>query len=84
MKMADIVQTIEIDCVPATPRPDSYIEGIIEGTGLELKEPSDKSFGMWTWDYSEVPNEKWKEIQPILKERITKLYRNGNIRYGSW
>lgn len=41
-------------------------------------------FGNWTWDFSDVPDEKWKEVQPILKERITKLYNEGSIRYGSW
>lgn len=79
-------QTIELDCPPLTPRPGTYIEGVIEGTGLEAKEPiiGPASFGNWTWDYSDVPEEKWKKIQPILQKRIATLYKSGCIRYGSW
>ena len=81
-----MVQTIELDCPPLTPRPGTYIAGVIEGTGLEVREPiiGPASFGNWTWDYSDVPEEEWKKIQPILQERIAALYRNGSIRYGSW
>lgn len=79
-------QTIELDCPPMAPRPDSYIGGVIEGTGLEVKEPivGPASFGNWTWDYSEVSEEEWKAIQPTLKKRISALYHSGAIRYGSW
>ena len=77
-------QTIEIDCAPCTPRPDSYIAGVIEGTGLELREKVGAFFGNWTWDYSDVPAEKWEAIRPTLKERISALYNSGAIRYGSW
>jgi len=31
-----MVQTIELDCPPLTPRPGTYIAGVIEGTGLEV------------------------------------------------
>ncbi len=80
------IQTIELDCAPMTPRPDTYIGGVIEGTGLQTKEPiiGAASFGNWTWDYSEVPSETWRALQPILKKRIAKLYHSGAIRYGSW
>lgn len=79
-----MAQTIEIDCAPMTPRPDTYIADVIADTGLELKEPVAKGFGNWTWDYSEVPAEQWEQAKPILQERITKLYYDGCIRYGSW
>ena len=77
-------QTIELDCPPGDPRSGDLIEGVIEGTGLELREPVSKLFGQWTWDYSDVPSEKWAEVKPILKERITALHNSGRIRYGSW
>jgi len=77
-------QTIELDCAPLTPRPDTYIAEVIRETGLALKEPVSKFFGNWIWDYSEVPEETWKELQPILAQRITKLYELGRIRFGSW
>lgn len=78
------VQTIELDCAPGTPRPGDLIGGVIKGLGLESKEPVAKFFGNWTWDYSDVPKEKWEKIRPTLKARITELYNEGFIRYGSW
>ena len=77
-------QSIELDCPPGDPRPGDLIAGVIEGTGLELKETCMRLFGNWKWDYSEVSAEEWARIQPVLKERITKLHNAGRIRYGSW
>lgn len=77
-------KTIELDCPPGGIRPGDLINKVIEGTGLELKEPISCLFGNWTWDYSEVSDEEWVKIQPILEERITELYNNKLIRYGSW
>lgn len=84
MEQEVVGKTIELDCGPGAPRPDAFIDGVLEGLGLEKKEPALMSFGNWTWVYPEVTAERWKEIQPILKERITKLYNEGAIRYGSW
>lgn len=78
------VQTIELDCAPGYPRPGDLIDGVIKDTGLSAREPVSKFFGQWTWDYSDVPQEEWKRIQPTLKTRVTKLYNDGLIRYGSW
>lgn len=78
------VQTIELDCPPGAPRPDDLIGGVIEGTGLPLKEAVGRFFGNWTWDYSEVPPAEWEAIQDITKVRIKALYASGVIRYGSW
>jgi hypothetical protein len=77
-------QTIELDCAPGLPRPGDLIAGVIERTGLKLKEPVSKCFGNWTWDYSDVDCDTWKEVQKIIKPRIEALYRKGKIRYGSW
>jgi hypothetical protein len=79
-----MVKTIELDCPPGSPRPGDLIDGVIEGTGLAKKARSGAFFGNWTWDYSEVSDEDWKAIQPILKERIVALHNAGIIRYGSW
>lgn len=79
-----MTKTIELDCTPGDPRPGDLISGVIEGTGLVQKETCSRFFGNWTWDYKEVSDEEWSIIRPILKERITKLYNNGMIRYGSW
>ena len=77
-------QTIELDCPPGFPRPGDLIEGVIKDTGLELRESRSRFFGNWTWDYNDVPEDVWKRAQPVVKERITKLYERGAIRYGSW
>jgi hypothetical protein len=80
----EITKTIEIDCAPMTARPDTYIAGIIDGLGLDLRDPVNKLMGNWTWDYSDVPDDHWISIKPTLAERITNLYNTGYIRYGSW
>lgn len=77
-------QTIVLDCPPGEPRPGDLIDGVIKDTGLMKKNPSHIIMGEGCWDYSEVSPETWKSIQPILKSRITKLYNEGLIRYGSW
>lgn len=78
------VQTIELDCAPGTSRPDSYIKGVIKDLALPEREPVSKLFGNWTWDYSDIDAELWNAIKPILANRITKLFNEGYIRYGSW
>jgi len=76
-------QTIEIDCPPGDPRPGDLIGDVIKGTGLELREDTSRLFGWWIWDYSDVPTEKWKQLQCILRKRIRSLYNKGIIRGGS-
>ena len=77
-------QTIELDCVPGYPRPGDLIDGVIEGTGLPKRETASHVFGNWIWNYSDIDPKVWAEAQKILKEHITKLYSDGQIRYGSW
>lgn len=76
-------QTIELDCPPGSPRPSDLIGGVIAGL-LPEREAVSKFFGNWTWNYSDIPTDKWNEVKPILKDRITTLYNMGQIRYGSW
>lgn len=77
-------QTIELDCAPGTPRPDTYLPGILEGTGIPVREPVGKCFGNWTWDYRDIAPEVWNAANLAIGERITNLYHRGRIRYGSW
>lgn len=77
-------QIIELDCAPGFPRPNTVLEDVLKNTGIPVKQPVSTVFGNWTWDYSDVPAEVWKEKQPIIKERITEAYGRGRIRYGSW
>jgi hypothetical protein len=78
------IQTIELDCPPGFPRPDQLIAAVIEGTGLDKRDPVSTFFGNFTWDYSDIPADTWKDIRGTLKERIIRLHENGHIRYGSW
>ena len=77
-------KTIQLDCDPFSPRPDTFIGDVIKGTGLEKRETISRLFGNWTWDYSDVSDETWKKIKPTLERRIRKLFEEGFIRYGSW
>jgi hypothetical protein len=77
-------QTIELDCAPGSIRPGDLIGGVIKDLGLPLREPVSMFFGNWTWDYSDIPEDKWKETHDVRKQRITDLYNSGFIRYGSW
>lgn len=76
-------KSIELDCPPGSPRPDDLIESVLEGTGLEVKDPVLKFFGCFTWIY-DMPDEEWSKVQSIIKPRIQALYQRGTIRYGSW
>ena len=79
-------KTIELDCAPGAPRPGDLLPAVIKGLDID-KDPEDtvgRLFGEWTWDFAEVSDERWKEVQPVLKERITQLFHRGTIRYGSW
>jgi hypothetical protein len=77
-------RTIELDCPPGLPRPGDLIKSVIEGTGLPYREAASTCFGNWLWDYEDISDEAWKNVQPTLQERITNLYKQGLIRYGSW
>jgi hypothetical protein len=78
------VQTIELDCPPGPPRPGDLIEDVIAGTGLPSRDPANRFFGNWTWDYTDVPEEVFLLAKPVLKERIENLFHRGVIRWGSW
>ncbi len=74
---------IELDCPPASPRPDTYLSKVIDGTELEERETVMRLFGNWRWDYSDVPDDVWKEYQEEMYESVEELYNNGKIRYGA-
>ena len=80
----EITKTIELDCRPGYPRPGDLIGDVIAGLKLPVREAVSKIFGNWTWEFNDISDERWKEIQPTLKRRIRDLYHAGVIRYGSW
>ena len=77
-------QTIELDCAPGMTRPGDLIQEVIKDSGLPEKEDCGRSFGNWTWDYSDIPKGVWEKAQKLIKSRIEALYHAGAIRYGSW
>ena len=78
------VQEIVLDCPPGRLRPDDLLEMALRDTGLTTVEASTKLFGEWTFDFAHVPAEQWSACRPTLEANITRLFREGYIRYGSW
>jgi hypothetical protein len=79
--------SLELDCAPGTARPGEHLPAVIRGTVLEGKldpnKPNGCCFGNWRWEY-ELDEEEHENLKPILAHRITALYNQGAIRYGSW
>ena len=79
------LQTIELDCPPGSPRPGDLIRGVIDGLGIEpMTFNVTPIFGCAEYVFK-IDQATWeREYQPTIKERITALYKQGAIRYGSW
>jgi hypothetical protein len=77
-------QLIVLDCRPGLPRPGDLLPAALEGTSLQVQPPVSKLFGEWTWDYSHVPEQEYKNNVVKLSSNIRKLHRDGEIRFGSW
>lgn len=78
------MSSIEIDCAPFTPRPDTLLPNVLKGTGLKLKKPTLMLFGNWEWVIPKAQEKRYQKHKKLIKERITNLYKTGQIRYGSW
>jgi len=80
--------SIELDCPPGEPRPKHLIAGVLEGTGLEVEDfaTGNPFFGHQLWELRETVGKDalFIKAKPKLKKRITKLYDQGYIRYGTW
>ena len=81
--------SIELDCPPGLPRPNDLIEGVLHGTGLVVKdfETGNPFFGHQTWILKEKAKKDavfTRTRRGDIKDRITALYHNGAIRYGTW
>ena len=81
-------QTIELDCAPGKPRPGDLFPGVLKNTCLQ---PEDfkcvsKWFGNWTWLLTnEGKSDIFEAVRyTVIKDRVTALYNDGWIRYGSW
>ena len=78
------LQLIVLDCRPGLPRPGDLLPAALEGTSLQVQPPVSKLFGEWTWDYSHVPQEQYRDNVVKLSSNIRRLHRDGEIRFGSW
>lgn len=78
--------TIELDCAPGAPRPDTLLPSVLAGTGLTPEDFTNPSrlFGNWTFALKEGKEQTYKEVRDIIKEKVCQLYHSGAIRYGSW
>lgn len=80
--------SIELDCPPGWTRPSNLIGGVLEGTGLDVTdfETGTPFFGHQTWILKESAEKDSIFLinKDIFKSRITELYNDGIIRYGTW
>ena len=80
--------SIELDCAPMTPRPDTYIGRVLKDTPLTVSDfylhIGPVSFGNWEYKLHAGKEETYLQHKETYGQRITELYNNGNIRYGSW
>lgn len=82
--------SIELDCPPGPTRPSNLISRVLGDSGL-IEDDFDTDppfFGHQTWVLKpSVWTEKspiFAEHKPNFKERVTALYNDGFIRYGTW
>ena len=73
--------SIDLDCPPGNPRPGDLIEGVLEGTGLEVNDfnTTHPIFGNQTWMLKDNNVDKeylFKQARPVLN-RIEQLYQRG-------
>lgn len=79
--------TIELDCPPGNPRPKDLIAGVLKDTPFTEAdfETGNPFFGHQTWALiNHCKDAQFVAHQETFKERITALYEQGAIRYGSW
>ncbi len=77
--------TLEIGCAPGAVRPGDLLPLVLEGTGVDLSNvESSKIFGDWEWVIPEDQTEIYSKARSIIQARISVLYDQGRIRYGSW
>jgi hypothetical protein len=79
--------TIELDCAPGCPRPGDLFPSVLAETGLEVDdfEIISKFFGNWIFELKNKDKQDlYLQVEDTIRNRITKLYNQGMIRYGSW
>jgi len=78
--------SIEIDCAPGLPRPDTHFNNMCEICELDIswfKSPT-KFFGNWEWKVNPEYNSQYIKKQKEIQTYLTDLYIYSNVRYASW
>ena len=78
--------SIEIDCEPCTPRPDTILPDALNGTDLTVDDFKKVStfFGNWTYVPFESKDEAYAKAQPAIEKNLRNAYDQGRCRYCSW
>lgn len=72
---------IGIDCPPASPRPNIYIEQVVKHLGItEIDKPDSMTFGAWTWRFKGISESKWMQCKDAVIKECQELYNSGRIR----
>ena len=84
--MAQEQRYLVIDCDPHSPRPDTYLKRLFEGTSLteDSLELAGKTFGEWTWKIKPGSEKEYERRRNLISIRIKELHARGLIRYGAW
>jgi hypothetical protein len=48
-------QEIHLECPPGEPRPGNLLPELLHGTGLPVRDDIGRLFGIWMWDYRDIP-----------------------------
>lgn len=79
-----VASTIEIDCAPMTPRPDTFMRVIcdkfLKCDYYDHNPCGPMSFGCWEWDVI-YPS---KEVRDQVGEYLKSVYNGTCPRYASW
>ncbi len=76
--------TIGVDCKPASPRPDTYLDDVLKDTDIVIDKTktATKFFGAWEWE-AIIKKELWTdETAELVYARLRLLYEKGFIRGG--
>jgi hypothetical protein len=80
--------SIELDAHPFSARPNDLIGSVLKDTGLFVEdfETGKPFFGHQVFILKESAGKDalFTKSKPIFKTRITELYREGLILYGTW
>lgn len=76
-------QEIHLECPPGDPRPGDLLAELLHGTGLPVREDIGRLFGIWMWDYRDIPRDVWDAAVPVIERRMLRLFNAGIIRAGA-